>query len=92
MKADFYAEQVLVTVEEGERKTISVNVYERNLNARKKCIENYCVECHICEMNFKGCIRGCLKGIHSCLPHFSASWNQFGQRGVVSIDDLIAIS
>jgi 5-methylcytosine-specific restriction enzyme A len=51
--ADYYAEEVPETLEEGKRKTISVNVYERNPIARKKCIENYGVECQICEMNFE---------------------------------------
>jgi 5-methylcytosine-specific restriction enzyme A len=53
MTADYFAEEVPETLEEGKSKTISVNVYERNPIARKKCIENYGVECQICEMNFE---------------------------------------
>jgi 5-methylcytosine-specific restriction enzyme A len=53
MTADYFAEEVPETLEEGKRKTISVNVYERNLIARKQCIEKYGIECQICEMNFE---------------------------------------
>lgn len=38
--------------QEGLTKTISVNVYERNPKARKKCIEHYGDSCTICDFNF----------------------------------------
>ncbi len=38
--------------QEGSTKTISVNVYERNPKARKKCIEHYGDSCTICSFNF----------------------------------------
>ncbi|GAK12354.1 DUF3427 domain-containing protein [Geomicrobium sp. JCM 19039] len=38
---------------EGSTKTITVNIYERNLVARKKCIEYYGSTCTICEFDFK---------------------------------------
>lgn len=41
------------TVLEGARKTISVNVYERNPNARRKCIERWGVVCCVCGFDFK---------------------------------------
>lgn len=37
---------------EGKTKRISVNSYERNTVARKKCIEHYGASCHICNFNF----------------------------------------
>ena len=38
---------------EGAKTTISVNKYERNPQARKKCIENYGTKCQICDFSFK---------------------------------------
>ncbi|WP_088291233.1 DUF3427 domain-containing protein [Bacillus mycoides] len=38
---------------EGSTKTISVNVYERNSIARRKCIEYYGVSCVVCGFNFE---------------------------------------
>ena len=38
--------------QEGATKKISVNVYERNTKARKKCIEHYGNSCSICDFNF----------------------------------------
>lgn len=38
---------------EGAKTTISVNKYERNPQARKKCIENYGTKCQICGFCFK---------------------------------------
>ena len=37
---------------EGLTKQVSVNVYERNPEARKKCIEQYGPSCHICRFQF----------------------------------------
>jgi 5-methylcytosine-specific restriction enzyme A len=49
----YYPEEVPDTLEEGNRKTISVNVYERNPFARKQCMEYYGVQCQVCELNFE---------------------------------------
>ena len=38
---------------EGASKVISVNIYERNPAARKKCIEHYGYECAVCSFNFE---------------------------------------
>jgi predicted restriction endonuclease len=38
---------------EGSKKTIFVNKYERNPEARRKCIEYYGTVCQICSFNFK---------------------------------------
>ncbi len=37
---------------EGPTKTISVNTYERNPHARKKCVELYGYSCSVCGFNF----------------------------------------
>lgn len=37
---------------EGLKKTITVDIYERNPVARKKCIEHYGVKCIVCEFDF----------------------------------------
>ncbi len=37
---------------EGQKKTILVNAYERNNEARKECISHYGVSCQVCTLNF----------------------------------------
>jgi 5-methylcytosine-specific restriction enzyme A len=49
----YYPDEVPETLEEGNRKTVIVNVYERNPIARKKCIEHFGVQCQVCEINFE---------------------------------------
>lgn len=38
---------------EGSTKRITVNTYERNLAARKKCLDNYGYDCSVCSFNFE---------------------------------------
>lgn len=38
---------------EGATKKISVNAYERNPKARKKCIEHYGLKCCVCNFDFE---------------------------------------
>ena len=38
---------------EGIKKIITINAYERNPKARKKCIEKYGYDCFICGFNFQ---------------------------------------
>lgn len=49
----YYPEEVSETLEEGKRKTININVYERNPLARKQCMDYYGVNCQICNLNFE---------------------------------------
>lgn len=49
----YYPEEVSEGLEEGKRKTINVNVYERNPLARKQCMNFYGVHCQICNFNFE---------------------------------------
>jgi 5-methylcytosine-specific restriction protein A len=38
---------------EGAVKQIAVNVYERNPEARRKCLEHYGFDCYVCDFNFE---------------------------------------
>lgn len=38
---------------EGVKTRITVNVYERDKNARQKCIEHFGLKCYVCEFNFE---------------------------------------
>ena len=38
---------------EGAKKKITVNSYERDINARNKCIEIHGLNCFVCKMNFE---------------------------------------
>lgn len=44
--------QVAATFSEGSATTISINKYERNVTARKICIEHYGCACQICKFDF----------------------------------------
>jgi len=37
---------------EGKKKMVAVNIYERNITARKLCIEHYGAICYICKFDF----------------------------------------
>lgn len=41
------------SLHEGNRESVLVNKYERNKNARKKCINRYGTKCFICQFDFK---------------------------------------
>ena len=41
------------TLFEGMKKTVSVNIYERNQEARTKCIEHYGAKCIVCTCDFE---------------------------------------
>jgi hypothetical protein len=45
-------EEVDPSLREGARTTITVNTFERNPKARKKCLEHYGSQCVICGINF----------------------------------------
>lgn len=48
-----FPEEVSETLEEGHRRTIMVNKYERSSIARQKCIEEHGLNCAVCDMNFE---------------------------------------
>lgn len=52
----FLPEEVIETEKyfEGSIKQIAVNVYERNADARQKCIKHYGVICQVCGFSFEG--------------------------------------
>ncbi|WP_442949871.1 HNH endonuclease [Nostoc sp.] len=51
----FLPEEVIETEKyfEGSIKQIAVNIYERNPDARQKCIKHYGVICQVCEFSFE---------------------------------------
>lgn len=55
VNCDFSPEEVLDPEKyfEGSTKKISVNIYERNFLARKKCIAYHGLSCSVCKFNFE---------------------------------------
>lgn len=47
-----YPDEVASTVPEGARRSVLVNVYERNTEGRQKCIDHYGYKCTICAFDF----------------------------------------
>ncbi len=48
-----FPEEINTTLEEGHKHTITVNKYERSSIARQKCIDEYGLNCAVCDMNFE---------------------------------------
>jgi hypothetical protein len=60
-----------INLYEGAKKVINVNAYERNRNARKKCIEHYGATCVICGFDFNKNYEGIGEGfihVHHIVP------------------------
>lgn len=53
LTAGYYPDEVPEALEEGKRKTVQVNVYERNPIARTQCINHYGAQCQVCDLNFE---------------------------------------
>ncbi|MBT2700425.1 HNH endonuclease [Bacillus sp. ISL-40] len=86
----YYPEEVPETLEEGMRKTVMVNIYERNPIARKQCMDHYGVQCQICNINFEDTYGEVGKGfihVHHIIPLHEI------QQGyiVAPINDLIPV-
>lgn len=45
-------DEEVTTVPEGARRTVQVNVYERDPNARRKCIAKWGLKCAVCSFDF----------------------------------------
>lgn len=52
MSGQVFPDEVKAELEEGQRITVTVNRYERNPIARKKCIEIHGDSCAVCSLNF----------------------------------------
>lgn len=73
---DYYSEGVFPEevdehLEEGHKRTITVNVYERSSIARNKCIEEYGYNCKVCDINFEKVYGDVGKGfihVHHLVP------------------------
>ena len=75
---------------EGASKTVSVNVYERNPDARAKCIDHYGYKCAVCSFDFKD-VYGSIgeKFIH---VHHKVPLSEIKQEYVLNpIKDLIPV-
>ncbi len=74
------AEEVLEAQKywEGATKQISVNIYERNPEARRKCIERYGSNCYVCGFNFKQIYGGI--GENFIHVHHLKSISEIGQE------------
>ncbi|MRJ47087.1 HNH endonuclease [Fundicoccus ignavus] len=48
-----YPENDVGRLKEGSVMSVTINSYERNSKARKKCIEHYGISCQVCGMNFE---------------------------------------
>jgi 5-methylcytosine-specific restriction protein A len=47
---------------EGDKKTVSINSYERNKKARTKCIQHYGLQCVVCDFDFEKVYKNIGKG------------------------------
>jgi len=47
-----YPDEVSEEIQEGAKKRVAVNIYERSAEARQKCIEQYGYKCAVCEFDF----------------------------------------
>ena len=75
---------------EGSVTTVKVNKYERNPEARRKCIENHGCQCKICDFDFEKVYGAFGKGkIHI---HHIKPLNEIGKEYIVDpINDLIPV-
>jgi len=48
-----YPDEISGNLTEGSKKEVTVNAYERNPIARKKCLEHYGFNCSVCNLNFE---------------------------------------
>lgn len=74
-------------LQEGEKKTVTVDIHERNPIARKKCIEHWGTKCQVCGFIFEdmyGLIGQNYIHIHHLIPLQSSS----GSREVDPVSDL----
>lgn len=75
---------------EGAKKTISVNKYERNPEARKRCIDFYGTVCQICEFDFEKVYGGLGKGFIEV--HHNKPVSEIGESYEVDpIKDMIPV-
>ena len=75
---------------EGAKKSVTVNVYERNPKARIECIEHHGYSCTVCGCNFEKVYGDIGKGfihVHHLVP--LADTNE--EREVNSIEDLVPV-
>ena len=75
---------------EGSIKKVTVNLYERNLAARKKCIDKHGYNCKVCGMSFEKIYGKIGKGfIH--VHHIKPLAGMFGEYELNPIRDLVPV-
>jgi 5-methylcytosine-specific restriction protein A len=90
----FYAEEIEVLsaegFKEGVRKSVVVNSYERNQQAREKCIEHWGYDCQVCGLNFEN-VYGVI-GKHYIHVHHLLPISEIGEEYTIDpINDLIPV-
>lgn len=70
----YYPDEIKENIDsylEGSKKQITVNIYERDKNARNACIEYYTAKCQVCEIDFESFYGEIGKGfihVHHIIP------------------------
>ena len=84
------SEQHVPSHVEGARKKVTVNSYERDRKARKKCLEHYGYNCAVCGMNFEEHYTGLkVNPIH--VHHLNPISQASGERKVDPKKDLVPV-
>ena len=75
---------------EGAKQTVTVNAYERNAKARRKCLDEFGTTCHVCQMRFDTVYGSLGRGfIH---VHHTKPLSEIGEEYVVDpVNDLIPV-
>ncbi|MEP6669876.1 MAG: HNH endonuclease [Chthoniobacter sp.] len=76
-----------VNYPEGDKTRITVNAYERNPEARRKCIQHYGAVCYVCDFNFAD-IYGALGQGYIHVHHLTPFAETTGPRRTDPVSDL----
>ncbi len=75
---------------EGAKNKVTINSYERNAKARKKCLKHFGYSCAVCGMNFKDQYKGIeANPIH--VHHLNPISESNGERKINPTEDLIPV-
>ncbi|MDZ7720419.1 MAG: HNH endonuclease [Balneolaceae bacterium] len=84
------SEQHIPSHMEGAKKEVTVNRYERDRKARKKCLEHHGYNCAVCEMNFEERYEG-LEANPIHVHHLDPISQANGEREVDPKKDLVPV-
>jgi hypothetical protein len=85
-----YPDEIDDNFVEGRVKQVRVNIYERNKDARRKCLEHYGDKCRICGFSFEDTYEGIGSGfihVHHIVPIFTIG----KEYSVNPVKDLIPV-